>query len=166
MKITKTVLPLLALFLLLSFYSCNKIVEQKYDKPTGLIDAKVANGKEELYKSAAYNKIKEVLLQSKIPVEYNRDVWFDLDNLENYIHYVREESEKLGYDDLGLRVYLGAVKEDGIVKTTMFFSPTHASSSDQTRSALSRSGSSNSNTSGVQCLNYGTAGEPDEFMLN
>ena len=166
MKITKILSSAMTLVLLLSLNSCGHDIGQKYEKPTGLIDAKVANAKEELYKAAAYNKIKEVLLQSKVPVEYNRDVWFDLDNLENYIHYVREESEKLGYEDLGLRVYLGAVEEDGLVKTTMFFSPTHATNSDQTRSSGSRSGSSNFNTPGMDCLNYGTAGEPDEYMFN
>lgn len=158
MKITKMVLPTMALLLVFSFNACSKIVEQKYEKPTGLISTEVANKKEELYKAAAYNKIKEILKESKTPVKYNREIWFDLDELENYIHYVREESEKNGYSNLGLRVYLGAVQEKEKIETTMFFSPTHAA--ETVRSAVSR----NQNSSGIQCLNYGTAGEEPEEL--
>ncbi|WP_147677485.1 hypothetical protein [Algibacter pacificus] len=158
MKITKIVLPIVTIFLMVSFNACSKIEEYKYEKPKGLISNKVANIKEELYKAAVYNIIKDTLLDSKIPVKLNREIWFDIDELENYIHYVRETSKKQGYSNLGLRVYLGAVKEKGKIETTMFFAPTH--SEEITRSA----GSRNKNSSNIECLNYGTAGEEPEEL--
>ena len=159
MKTTRTLLLIsIILLTLLLFSTCKeKDCNIDYEDPIGTFNDSIANQKEELYKLHAFNQINEILANNNTPVQYNREVWFDLENLENYIHYVKTKSEELEYENLGLRIYLGAVEEDGIIKTTMFFSPTN-------REAIRAPVGNNRNSTGVNNLNYGTSGEPaDEF---
>jgi len=63
-----------------------------------------------------------------------REVWFDLEDVKEYIAYVEAEAAKKGIKDgLGLRVYLGAYPNEKQYhnpgKTTVFFMPTQKSTS-------------------------------------
>ncbi|AUC83146.1 hypothetical protein [Lacinutrix sp. Bg11-31] len=161
----------------LLFKECeaNKNSDCNYEDPTGLITQVEAELKEETFKKKEMLK-NNVLLQvlnndldnqdaimqleirkqqlaaANIPVGgENREVWFDLENLENYINYVKTKSTELGYENLGLRVYFAA-KEDGNVKTTVFFAPTY-------REGV-RGAEDDQNTVGIDRLNFGNSGMP------
>lgn len=57
-----------------------------------------------------------------VPYEDNREFWFDLDELKCYIEYVERFGSDNGYNNLGMRVYLGAKDEgDGRIRTQAFF---------------------------------------------
>lgn len=147
-----------------------------YEDPTGTITQAEAELKEETFKTkeqlknnvllqvlnndlenpeviAQLELLKQQLAAGNIPVgAENREVWFDLENLENYINYVKTESTALGYENLGLRVYFAA-KEDDKVKTTVFFTPTY-------RDGIRAAQEDNKNTSGIKRLNFGNSGDP------
>ena len=175
---SKSLLVICIALAVLLFKECeaNKNNNCSYEEPTGLITQVEAELKEETFKNKEMLK-NNVLLQvlnndldnqdaimqleirkqqlaaANIPVgSENREVWFDLENLENYINYVKTESTELGYENLGIRVYFAA-KEDGNVKTTVFFTPTYR---EGTRAAVQ----DNSNTPGIDRLNYGSSGMP------
>lgn len=160
MKTTRTLLLIsIALIALLLFRTCNQDdCNIEYEDPIGVFNDSIANQKEELYKLHAFNQINEILANNNTPVQYNREVCFELENLENYIHYVKTKSEELGYENLGLRVYQGAIEVNDSIVTTMFFSPTHRETPENI--------TPNENSMGVDNANYGTSGHPPkEFQL-
>ncbi|MGB0880300.1 MAG: hypothetical protein ACPGTO_07010 [Polaribacter sp.] len=98
-------------------------------------------------------------------IEDVRDVTFDLEILEEYIAYVKEEANKEGLTNLGLRVYLGAYPKNDTTKniknpgySNMFFMPTHQENNDDNRS---RDGV----IQGVDGLNIGHQGLPPNRIL-
>ena len=84
-----------------------------------------------------------------------REVWFDLEDIKEYIAYVEAAAAKKGINNgLGLRVYLGAYPNEKQYhnpgKTTVFFMPTKKGNS------LLKSGEEeNENIEDVDGLNLG-----------
>jgi len=138
----------------------------KTNLPKGLITAAEAKELNQQFiktRSKELNKIIEKL-DNKPNKQDSLSTWFSLEELENYIAYVKEEGTKKGIVVNGLRVYLGAYKKN--VKdasknnySTVFFAPTQAkkavlqkSSSDYTESS--------SDINSMDALNMGTIGGP------
>ncbi|SDX60250.1 hypothetical protein SAMN05444411_10726 [Lutibacter oricola] len=152
-----TYLKLVALVAIITLTSCNCSSKKEFKKPNGLITNKQADKLEEAYKANQHKAINNFLSQNGINVIDNREVWFSLEELENYIEYVKQESKKQNLEDLGIRVYFGAkMNEKKEMKSTIFFYPTHNSAT--------RAAAENFNSYGIQGLNYGSSGDPvDEF---
>ncbi|WP_452222750.1 hypothetical protein [Lacinutrix chionoecetis] len=174
---TKSLLIIAIALAILLFQECetNNTCDCNYEDPIGTLTQPEADVKEETFKDKELVKnnvllhvlnndldnpdviiqlenLKQQLAASNIPVgAENREVWFDLENLENYINYVKTESLELGYENLGLRVYFAA-KETDSISTTVFFTPTYK---EGTRGA-----EDNKNTPGLKRLNYGNSGDP------
>lgn len=134
----------------------------RYTMPTGLLIYEEANQKEETYKTYIHDVVNPILTEQEIPATINREIWFDLDNLENYIKYVKKESKKKGYKNLGLRVYLGAAKEEKTIESTVFFTPTHKP--ELPGDAKGFAPPQNENSRDINSLNYGSAGKPPKDL--
>lgn len=57
------------------------------------------------------------------------DVVWGLEELEEYLKYVKDEAAKLGFAKPGIRVYFGAY-DDGGERATLFFAPTETALDD------------------------------------
>ena len=90
--------------------------------------------------------------------------WFSLEELENYISYVKEEATKKKITVNGLRVYFGAYsnnikKQDKKDLATVFFAPTKAKPATLLKSSsLDAEGSSD--IEDIDALNDGAMGDP------
>lgn len=162
-------LPLVSL-LMISFFSCKDddnqgnnhegcFIEVPCTEPNGLISVAEADVLEEHYKDVFYGLFNE----GNMP--YNgydgavRYIWFDLDEIKKYIVYIEQNAQENGYDNLGLRVYLGAkdqLGQDGEVypRQTVFFVPT-------TNPSGGSDVADNLNIVNAKRLNLGGAGIPD-----
>lgn len=88
------------------------------EKPKGCISLEEAKKLE-----ANYVNIIEKTLSRSLDEEECREFWWPLEDIEEYIAYVKEEAAKKGYKNLGFRFYLG--KYDGEKgQTTLFIAPT------------------------------------------
>ena len=146
--------------------------------PLALIDTAQARAKIDLYLDNQYEYSTNGLnTDYDLPVATdsifdNREVWFDLDNLKEYICYVEQKSDSLGYDHLGLRVYFGAkIESDGIPRSTAFFWPTHRFEpemmnidpdieDEDTDETINTDSEDNENSYGIKGMNYGGSGKP------
>ncbi|MGY5850568.1 hypothetical protein [Salegentibacter sp. F14] len=65
--------------------------------------------------------------------EDTREFWYSLDELQEYLDYVREKSKEQGVEKPGIRFYLGAYPKTKNEKgyTTMFLAPTKEAGGDQ-----------------------------------
>ncbi len=54
------------------------------------------------------------------------EFWYSLDEVQEYLDYVRKRSEEQGVQNPGIRIYLGAYKDSGNKKgySTVFLAPT------------------------------------------
>jgi hypothetical protein len=171
-NLTSKVLAILCIALsVFLFKQCeaNKNCSQEFKDPNGLITPEQANTLEETYKANQFAILNEYLNVNGDVAEDNREVWFELDEIKNYIHYVEEKSKTIETIDesgtLGLRIYFGAKqmslkrdKRDNIIRSTLFFVPTY-------REGL-RAAESNKNITGIKPLNYGNSGDPDDIEYN
>ena len=64
--------------------------------------------------------------------EDTREFWYSVDELQEYLDYVKEKSKEQGVEKPGIRFYLGAYPKTKEKKsyTTMFLSPTKEASGD------------------------------------
>lgn len=99
----------------------------KVIKPKGVISvdkAKALNKNWTDYREAAVDSAARKQGRNKD----DRSVWWSIDDIENYIAYSKQQTDSLGYDMTGFRVYLGVYgKNAGQSKknlTTMFMVPT------------------------------------------
>lgn len=91
-----------------------------------------------------YVKIIEKALKKELGKEQVRDFWWSLEDIEQYISYVKEEAAKKGYENLGLRFFMGKYDDgtkDG--QTTMFIAPTKNAKPVSQESAKSASDDGN-----------------------
>jgi len=162
MKIFKTCVYIVALAILMA--SCQEQEQPSYQAPTGLISFKEGVQKESVYVENQYAFINDSLQKLYgSEVTDNREVWFDLENLKNYIHYVETQSAEKGYKNLGLRVYLGAEIDNKVPRSTVFFWPTHRKEIDSTipkNNFLPQNDKDNDNSEDIDGLNYGNSGQP------
>lgn len=90
--------------------------------------------------------------------------WFSLEELENYIAYVKEEGTKKGISVNGLRVYFGAYannvkKQDKKDLSTVFFVPTKVKQASLQKDGVTAVVAS-SDIDSIDALNDGMQGYP------
>lgn len=74
-----------------------------------------------------WKNTKGIMLRKAIGKEMISDFWWSLDDLEDYIRYVKQLAKKDGVRDLGIRFYLGAYPSNHPIKpnkTNLFIAPT------------------------------------------
>lgn len=116
----------------LTYYFCprpddTEAMDTKIVKPKGVIsvkEAKVLNTNWTDFRKAAVDSAAKKQGRNKD----NRSTYWSLEDIENYLLYAKAQSDTLGYDMTGIRVYLGVYgKNAGQSKkdlTTMFIVPT------------------------------------------
>ena len=104
----------------------------------------VTKGKE-LYNN--WQNSRQDLIKASYP-EDPSDFTFNLDDLQEYLAYVKEQSAKQGIENPGIRVYFGAHGDDEDNKATVFFAPTAGDSSDD------------ANNYNLEAFDFGTGGWP------
>lgn len=164
--LTKLVPLLVVMFF--SIVSCKKgdTDPKPTPPPKQVIDYEQALELEKEFIDSRYEFINEVL-------EYKdtREYWFDLETLKQYIAYVEYESNKLGYENLGIRIYKGAYPKNSNYKdagfSTVFLVPTGDKRPDDKGSIVSFSMSSavnNDNINELQALNFAHGGKPPKEL--
>lgn len=137
----KPILKTVVALIFVVFFSCEKTddkesvsleKQEEYCKdPSGVIDSEKARKMQEDYKNNQYKIINAFFREQIGNAEYsdNKSFWYSLEELECYFSFIKKEAKDKGYDPetMGVRVYLGAVKDDSIkeaYKTKLFFVPT------------------------------------------
>lgn len=151
---------------ILTYYFCPRQIEQipaKIVKPKGVIkpeEAKELNANWTLYRKAAVDSA----AQKQGRNQDDRSTWWSLEDIENYLVYAKNQSDSLGYDMTGVRIYLGVYGNNaGQTKkdyTTMFIVPTGDKLKSQASSSLGfMPPQSGENVPGADPLNGGTGGK-------
>ena len=151
----------------LLFQECQKN-NDSYKEPTGLISLKKAEMYEKNYLENQYKFINEKLNQPLVDtiegvdmqdsdyIKDSRAIRFSLEELENYIKYVKAYTDKeYAKDEISLRVYFGKDK-DSVMRSTLFFIPTVKEVTRNTEAP-------HQNINQLNPLNYGSAGDPDSI---
>jgi len=174
-------LNVLVFLLTLGFLSCKENTKQnkteeanqesqtaKIKRPRQTIDYKYANELEEEYVNTRYAVINEHL---KIEKGDTREFWFDLEKLKNYIAYVEQEAEELGYRKLGIRIYNGAYPKDPKGRTntdpgysTVFLVPTGMKSISKGSFLPLNTTLVNDNIMEIPGYNYSHGGKPPKKL--
>ncbi|WP_124981329.1 hypothetical protein [Nonlabens xiamenensis] len=95
-------------------------IEAAWQSTPGKINAQRANQLEENYKRFIYQD--SLVARDGRVYQDHREVWFDLEDLKNYINYVEQYGRDNNYDHLGMRVYFGASGiQNGTPRSTVFF---------------------------------------------
>ncbi|SEM23207.1 hypothetical protein SAMN04487910_4492 [Aquimarina amphilecti] len=98
-------------------------------------------------------------LQKKLGFEDKREFHWSVAELEEYLAYVKQESEKQGIKDPGIRVYLGAYSESKCKMkkgySTLFFAPTGSRPG-----AFGKDGEDPENNYGIEPFNHSSGGHP------
>lgn len=76
-------------------------------RPTQLITKKFAK---DLHLN--FMKYRAGIIAKYIKKEDANAVWFSVEELENYIHYIKTKGEKTGYDVKGIRFYFGVYPDE------------------------------------------------------
>jgi predicted Zn-dependent protease len=128
-------------------------------KPSQLIS--VEKGKE---LNRNYNKKIATLHKGENTSDANA-VWFSLNELENYIAYIKSEGVDKGYEVNGIRFYFGsyaATEQKGKAGyTTLFLSPTGNQIGQNETSK--RSDGNESDITELSPLNFGSMGNPPQM---
>ncbi len=91
--------------------------------------------------------------------EDTREFWYSLDELQEYLDYVREKSKEQGVKKPGIRIYLGAYPQTNAKKSfsTVFLAPTKEKSKNL-QSKTAESGDENNYD--IEPLNQNNGGHP------
>lgn len=106
-------------------------------------------------------------LKAKINGEEDANaVWYSLEELENYINYIKEEGESKGIEVTGIRFYFGVypknTEEKGKAgKTTIFLTPTKKNDVDGVMRMVVME--ENADATEIEPMNYGTMGNPPKL---
>lgn len=91
--------------------------------------------------------------------EDSREFWWSVEELQEYLKYVKKQSKKQGIDDPGIRIYFGAYPKEKCKKdkgyATVFLAPTGAPAG-----GLGKGGGSASNNYEIEAMNFGGSGNP------
>ncbi|SDR67879.1 hypothetical protein [Gramella sp. MAR_2010_147] len=89
--------------------------------------------------------------------EDTREFWYSLDELQEYLDYVKEESQKQGVKKPGVRIYFGSYPKSNEKKSyaTVFLAPTKEASEEELETA-----SNQQNNYEIDPFNLSTGGEP------
>lgn len=110
----------------------------------------------------------EKTLKKELGCEECREFWWPIEEIEEYIDYVKSQAKEKGYKNLGLRFYLGKYgkkksKEDE--QTTMFIAPTGVLTDKKLtpikgKTVGAKSTDMDNNIYDIEAYNRGTAGQP------
>ncbi|KAF2337015.1 hypothetical protein [Flavobacterium daemonense] len=138
-------------------------MERQPERPTQLITKKFAK---ELHTN--FMKYRASIIAKYIKKEDANAAWFSINELENYIHYIKSKGEKTGYDVNGIRIYFGVYPEEtkyaekaGLM--TVFLTATGKkiktpkAGEIQTFALMS---DGNPDISSIEPMNYGSIGRP------
>jgi hypothetical protein len=117
---------------LATYYFCPRTIKNeesgiKIVKPKGVITPLQAKGLSDNWTTERKRANDSAAKKHGREVD-DRSAWWSLEDIENYIIYAKDQSNTLGYDMTGIRVYLGVYGTNtGQTKknlTTMFMVPT------------------------------------------
>ena len=159
-------------FIFLLIQSCHSESSAPFQgKPSNTIDA---NRAEVLQKT--WVETRAIPIENALGKEDTREFNIPLENLEHYIHYVKEEAKKrnVNYADLGIRVYYGAYPQGDTSQgsdpgfATIFLAPTAIDYSPNGKNQLQpnsfwpqkTAGNEYENMRDIDNLNILTGGKP------
>lgn len=143
-------------------------MEKETGRPTQLITRKFAK---ELHEN--FMKYRAAIIAKYLKKEDANAVWFSVEELENYIHYIKSKGQKTGYDVNGIRIYFGVYPEEkqyeekaGLM--TVFLQATGKKIKTPTKNevhtfALVRE-ESHADVSSIEPMNYGSIGRPPSLI--
>ena len=148
-----------------SYFYCSQctIKEMSYQetivKPKGVISPAEAKALDH-----AFNSRHKLISDSVVKRPDNRSSWFSLEDLTNYLKYADSQATSLGYKMDGIRIYLGAHKdEDTLVGyTTMFLIPTGYKNISEGSSSFFTTIRKSGDLTNGDGLNDGVSGFPPE----
>jgi hypothetical protein len=114
-----------------------------------------------------YNNKRASLATAKGQKEDANAIWYSLEELENYIHYIKTNGAKDGYNVDGIRFYFGVYPDDekhgekaGL--TTLFLVPTGKKAQTETAKiqSFAMTQESSSDIQSLEPMNYGNIGRP------
>lgn len=114
-----------------------------------------------------YNETRARLHQEKMGKEDANAVWYSLEELENYIAYVKKQGAEKGYVVDGIRLYMGVYStteaESKAGYSTIFLAPTGQQSKggSQQKSATNKEGSPD--ILEINAMNFGSMGNPPKL---
>ncbi|MBW1658605.1 hypothetical protein [Flavobacterium quisquiliarum] len=119
-----------------------------------------------------YNNKRNSLTAKKAEKEDANAIWYSLEELENYIHYIKTNGTKQGYNVDGIRFYFGVYPDDekhgekaGL--TTLFLVPTGKKAEKNTEKIQSFALKQEATSTDIQDLdpmNYGNIGRPPSLL--
>ncbi len=139
-------------------------MEKELERPTQLITRKFAK---DLHLN--FMKYRASIIAKYIQKEDANAVWFSVEELENYIQYIKEKGERTGYDVNGIRVYFGVYPEQkkyaekaGLM--TVFLQATgkkiRTPKTNEVQTFALLREESNADISSIEPMNYGSIGRP------
>ncbi|MFD2940372.1 hypothetical protein [Flavobacterium notoginsengisoli] len=119
-----------------------------------------------------YNNKRASLTAKKADKEDANAIWYSLEELENYIHYIRTNGAKEGYNVDGIRFYFGVYPDDekhgekaGL--TTLFLVPTGKkidNSTTKVQNFALKQEAASSDIQSLEPMNYGNIGRPPSLL--
>ena len=91
-------------------------------KPAKCISVTEAKQLQDNWKST-----RAVNIESAIGAEDAREVFYTVDELQEYLNYVKTQSTQQGITKPGIRIYFAAYDNDDSDKATVFLAPTNGS---------------------------------------
>ena len=143
-------------------------MEKELTRPTQLITRTFAK---ELHSN--FMKYRASIIAKYIQKEDANAVWFSVEELENYIQYIKTTGQKTGYNVSGIRFYFGVYPDEkkyaekaGLM--TLFLTATGkkiktlSKTSVQTFALVEEE--SDADISSIEPMNYGSIGRPPSLI--
>ncbi|MEP6262125.1 MAG: hypothetical protein ABJ092_11140 [Gillisia sp.] len=127
-------------------------------KPLKCIPVEEARKLQETWKSSRGKEIERA--QKYVDT---REFWYSLEELQEYLDYVKEKSAEEGVSNPGIRIYLGAYPGAAPRKSysTVFLAPTKPlNSMESTGDTQENAGETQENNYSIDPLNHGQGGVP------
>ena len=144
----------MSLLTVLLFSACEQIIDPPQESIT-VEQAKILQNE--------FITTRAGIINDSLNIIDTRDIWFSLDTLKKYITYVEQQGERLGKENLGIRIYFAAYPDEPNYPdpgyATVFLVPT-ALEESPLKSGFFPVQPVNQNIDGLNALNYGTGGIP------
>ena len=140
-------------------------MEKQTGRPSQLITRKFAN---ELHLN--FMKYRASIIAKYIKKEDANAIWFSVEELGNYIHYIKAKGKKTGFDVNGIRIYFGVYPDQkkyaekaGLM--TVFLQATgkeirKAPKEGEVQTFALMMDSGEQDVSSIEPMNYGSIGRP------